>query len=255
MREFHKDLNIARSFIRQYIEKSVADRFKELLQYQDRWTGFDGEVDGWYSEIDPNFRIKIEETEEGSNYDWFREIRAISKHYNHQRLSYQSIELYHNDVKLNISTFFARFYEERLSIAIPNNLYFHYERDLYFDGYLIYDEDGQYNINPLLTYFFNSHLQKVPYEDFCNKRKNLVYGKPSTEFIPLIFFRNRSESEEFKNFIESRIQDFDYETLKSEYQALDSEIQDKRSHKNCCFHYWIYDLYHNSFLSEKLSRG
>lgn len=66
------------------------------------------------------------------------------------------------------------------------------------------------------------------------------------------FFKDYNELENFKKFIDKRIKKFDYKENKDRYYnyGLDSDIKDERSHRNCCFNYWIYDLYWDKFKSK-----
>lgn len=75
----------------------------------------------------------------------------------------------------------------------------------------------------------------------------MTYSKPSSEFVPLIFFKNRDEFKRFEYFVNERIDSFDYEDLKDEYYSLDQMVINEREHRFCCFHFWIYDLYYDEF--------
>lgn len=241
IQELHFNPLKAKKIITKITKKTIIERFQEYLKYPEKWS-FDDKLNIYYNNIDPNFRLKFREcNEENENYSWLNEIKAISKRYENARIHYNDIQLFYNDIYLNINTFSAEFYQEGLIIAIPNNLYFHEKKDLYFDGYICGDMDS------LLTYFFNFEDKKILYEEFVKTKEVLKYKKPSYEYIPLIFFKDRNELENFKKFVDKRIDDFDYEKNKNKYDSLDFKIKDERGHKNCCFNFWIYELYWNEF--------
>lgn len=240
---FYGNPHKTKEFIRQCVELTVQDRFREYLHYPNKWS-YDG-LGGRYCDFDPNFKIKIEEyNEPNEKYAWLCEIKAISKYSSSASMQYHSIALFYND-SIVFETISADFYQERLTIMMPNNLFFDREKDLYFDGYFIEDENRDFDT--LLTYFFNNKNKTMTYQDFVNTPKVLTYDKPSSEFIPLIFFKNNDDFERFKSFIEERIDKFDYEILKDKYYELDRRVLKERDHRNCCFHFWLYNLYYDEF--------
>ncbi len=242
IQELHFNPLRAEEFIKKITEKTIIEKFKEYLQYPNKWN-FDENSNMYYNSINPNFRLKLSDyNEKLQNYAWLSEIKAISKRYTNAKLYLSCVRLFHNDIDLGIKTFRVTFYEEGLSITIPNNLYFNYKKDLYLDGYVINDTDS------LLTYFFNFKNESMTYKEFVNQKKILTYEKPSSEFIPLIFFKNYDEFKSFKEFLNKHIDEFNYNLLKeNQYYSLDFVVQNERAHRNCCFHYWIYDLYWDKF--------
>lgn len=242
IQELHFNPLRAEEFIKKITEKTIIEKFKEYLQYPNKWN-FDENSNMYYNSINPNFRLKLSDyNEKLQNYAWLSEIKAISKRYTNAKLYLSCVRLFHNDIDLGIKTFRVTFYEEGLSITIPNNLYFNYKKDLYLDGYVINDTDS------LLTYFFNFKNESMTYKEFVNQKKILTYEKPSSEFIPLIFFKNYDEFKSFKEFLNKHIDEFNYDLLKeNQYYSLDFVVQNERAHRNCCFHYWVYDLYWDKF--------
>ncbi|WP_291952776.1 SMEK domain-containing protein, partial [Campylobacter sp.] len=179
----------AQEFITKITEKTIIEKFKDMLKNSQKWD-FDNNLNVYYNNIDPNFRMKLDEhNEENERYKWLSEIMAISKRYKGAKLYFNCIRLFYNDIDLGIKTFSVDFYQEILTIAIPRNLYFDDKRDLYFDGYII-DDKNTMDIDSLLTYFFNFKSSKISYKQFVNQQKNLTYQKSSNCFIPLIFFKN-----------------------------------------------------------------
>lgn len=240
----------ARQFLIQYVQQTTREKFAELLMDRDKWS-FDCNLNLYYSDIDPSFRIKLEKCDgENKQYAWIEEIKAISKYYEAHSMYYNFVRLLHNDIEL-FFTISATFYGEGLTITLPHCLFFDYMRDLYFDGYCVYSDDNnvEYNLNSLLVYFFN-HKQ-LAYEKFVKSYRILTYEKASYEWVPLIFFANRQEFKKFEEFVQGCVDNFNYDDLRSSMYSLDSQIKDKRAHRNCCFHFWIYDLYWNNF-SENL---
>lgn len=241
IQELHFNPLRTEEFIKKITEKTIIEKFKEYLQYPNKWN-FDENLN-MYNSINPNFRLRFSDcNEELQKYDWLSEIKAISKRYANAKLHLTCVRLFHNDIDLGIKTFRVTFYEEGLSITIPNKLYSNCKKGLYLDGYVIND------INSLLTYFFNFKNESMTYKEFVNQKKILTYKKPSSEFIPLIFFKNDDEFLIFKDFLDKHIDKFNYELLKeNQYCGLDFVIQNKEAHRNCCFHYWVYDLYWDKF--------
>lgn len=249
IQELHFNPLRAEEFIKKITEKTIIEKFKEYLQYPNKWN-FDENLNMYYNSINPNFRLKLYDCDEDNEkYDWLNEIKAISKGYTNAKLYLSCVRLFHNDIDLGIKTFRVTFYEEGLSITIPNNLYFNYKKDLYLDGYIINDADStNMDIDSLLTYFFNFKNESMTYKEFVNQKKILTYKKPSSEFIPLIFFKTYDEFKNFEEFLNKHIDEFNYELLKeNQYYSLDFVIQNERAHRNCCFHYWVYDLYWDKF--------
>lgn len=241
---FYGNSHKTKEFIRQCVEPTVHEKFREYLHYPNKWS-YDDNFGGYYYDFDPNFKIKIgEHNEPNEKYAWLCEIKAISKYYSSASMQYHSIALFCNDSIL-FETISAGFYQEGLTIMMPDNLFFDYESDLYFDGYFI--EDEKRDFEALLTYFFNNKNKTMTYQDFVNTPKVLTYSKPSSEFIPLIFFKNNDDFKKFKSFINECINHFDYEALKNKYHELDNKVCNERDHRNCCFHFWIYDLYYSKF--------
>lgn len=249
IQELHFNPLRAEEFIKKITEKTIIEKFKEYLQYPNKWN-FDENSNMYYNSINPNFRLKLYDCDEDNEkYDWLNEIKAISKGYTNAKLYLSCVRLFHNDIDLGIKTFRVTFYEEGLSITIPNNLYFNYKKDLYLDGYIINDADStNMDIDSLLTYFFNFKNESMTYKEFVNQKKILTYKKPSSEFIPLIFFKTYDEFKNFEEFLNKHIDEFNYELLKeNQYYSLDFVVQNERAHRNCCFHYWVYDLYWDKF--------
>lgn len=247
--EFRKQPLQAKKFLKEHTRKTIRNQFEELLKDKEKW-----ECDGslYYSTFDPSFRIKIKESSQMKKYAWLHEIKAISKYYSHCSMKYNLIKLFHNEVELFCATS-VTFYEEGLSIMIPDNLFLDHDRRLYFDGYFV-EREEECSFGSLLTYFFNS--KKLSYTDFVEKYRVLTYDKPSYEWVPLIFFQNYEEVNQFKQFLKECIEDFDYEAFKRDrlrFYSLDEKIQDEQEHRICCFHFWIYDLYWNSF--KKIGRA
>lgn len=248
IQELHFNPLRAEEFIKKITEKTIIEKFKEYLQYPNKWN-FDENLN-MYNSINSNFRLRFSDcNEELQNYDWLSEIKAISKRYTNAKLYFTCVRLFHNDIDLGIKTFCITFYQEGLSITIPNNLYFNYKKDLYLDGYIINDADStNMDIDSLLTYFFNFKNESMTYKEFVNQKKILTYKKPSSEFIPLIFFKTYDEFKNFEEFLNKHIDEFNYELLKeNQYYSLDFVVQNERAHRNCCFHYWVYDLYWDKF--------
>ena len=248
IQELHFNPLRAEEFIKKITEKTIIEKFKEYLQYPNKWN-FDENLN-MYNSINPNFRLRFSDcNEELQKYDWLSEIKAISKRYTNAKLYFTCVRLFHNDIDLGIKTFCITFYQEGLSITIPNNLYFNYKKDLYLDGYVINDTDStNIDIDSLLTYFFNFKNESMTYKEFVNQKKILTYEKPSSEFIPLIFFKTYDEFKNFEEFLNKHIDKFNYELLKeNQYYSLDFVVQNERAHRNCCFHYWVYDLYWDKF--------
>lgn len=248
IQELHFNPLRAEEFIKKITEKTIIEKFKEYLQYPNKWN-FD-ENSNMHNSINPNFRLRFSDcNEELQNYDWLSEIKAISKRYTNAKLYFTCVRLFHNDIDLGIKTFCVTFYQEGLSITIPNNLYFNYKKDLYLDGYVINDADStNIDIDSLLTYFFNFKNKSMTYKEFVNQKKILTYKKPSIEFIPLIFFKTYDEFKNFEEFLNKHIDKFNYELLKeNQYYSLDFVVQNERAHRNCCFDYWVYDLYWDKF--------
>ncbi|MBF7047300.1 SMEK domain-containing protein [Campylobacter volucris] len=246
IRELHFDSLKAQKFITKITEKTIIEKFKDYLKYPNQWS-FDSNLNMYYNNINPSFRLKISEcSEENENYKWLCEIKAISKRYQSAKLYYDCIRLFYNDIDLNIQTFFMQFYQERLTIIAPHLLYFNDKRDLYFDGYIANDIK-RLDIDSLLTYFFNHNADKISYGEFVETRRNLIFERSREIWIPLIFFKDYNELEDFKRFVDKKIESFDYKESKDRYYGLDFNIKDKRAHRNCCFNYWIYDLYWNEF--------
>ncbi len=253
IRELHFNSSKAKKFIMEITEKTIIERFKNYLKYPNQWS-YDGNLNIHYNNINPNFRLKISEcNEENEQYKWLCEIKAISKRYQNAKLHCDCIRLFYNDIDLDIQTFSMRFYQEGLTITVPHPLYFNSKKDLYFDGYII-NNDQEIDMDLLLTYFFNFKKNEISYKEFVDTKKVLTYKKYSLTWIPLIFFKDYNELEDFKRFVDKRIGKFNYKDNKGKYEygGLDSIIKDKRAHKNCCFHYWIYDLYWDEF---KLTRN
>lgn len=249
IQELHFNPLRAEEFIKKITEKTIIEKFKEYLQYPNKWN-FDENSNMYYNSINPNFRLKLSDyNEKLQNYAWLSEIKAISKRYTNAKLYLSCVRLFHNDIDLGIKTFRVTFYEEGLSITIPNNLYFNYKKGLYLDGYIINDADStNMDIDSLLTYFFNFKNESMTYKEFVNQKKILTYKKPSSEFIPLIFFKTYDEFKNFEEFLNKHIDEFNYELLKeNQYYSLDFVVQNERAHRNCCFHYWVYDLYWDKF--------
>ncbi|OCR03652.1 hypothetical protein BA184_09170 [Helicobacter pullorum] len=249
IQELHFNPLRAEEFIKKITEKTIIEKFKEYLQYPNKWN-FDENSNMYYNSINPNFRLKLSDyNEKLQNYAWLSEIKAISKGYTNAKLYLSCVRLFHNDIDLGIKTFRVTFYEEGLSITIPNNLYFNCKKGLYLDGYIINDADStNMDIDSLLTYFFNFKNESMTYKEFVNQKKILTYKKPSSEFIPLIFFKTYDEFKNFEEFLNKHIDEFNYELLKeNQYYSLDFVIQNKEAHRNCCFHYWVYDLYWDKF--------
>lgn len=239
---FYGNSHKTKEFIRQCVEPTVQEKFREYLHYPNKWSQ-DG-LGGYYYDNNPSYKIKIEsDWEEYQDY-WLCEIRAISKHYPRNMLK-QDIALFYNDVKV-CEDILVEFYEEGLTIALPHRLFCNHEYDLFFDGYLL-DSERMEDFSSLLTYFFNHKKNKITYDVFVNQRCILTYQRDSTKFIPLIFFKNRDEFEEFEKFVNERIDSFDYENLKSKYYGLDRVIMNEREHRFCCLHFWVYDLYYDEF--------
>lgn len=248
IQELHFNPLRAEEFIKKITEKTIIEKFKEYLQYPNKWN-FDENLN-MYNSINPNFRLRFSDcNEELQKYDWLSEIKAISKRYTNAKLYFTCVRLFHNDIDLGIKTFCVTFYQEGLSITIPNNLYFNDKKDLYLDGYVINDADStNIDIDSLLTYFFNFKNKSMTYKEFVNQKKILTYEKPSSEFIPLIFFKTYDEFKNFEEFLNKHIDKFNYELLKeNQYYSLDFVVQNERAHRNCCFHYWAYDLYWDKF--------
>ncbi|OCR16396.1 SMEK domain-containing protein [Helicobacter pullorum] len=249
IQELHFNPLRAEEFIKKITEKTIIEKFKEYLQYPNKWN-FDENSNMYYNSINPNFRLKLSDyNEKLQNYAWLSEIKAISKGYTNAKLYLSCVRLFHNDIDLGIKTFRVTFYEEGLSITIPNKLYSNYKKGLYLDGYIINDADStNMDIDSLLTYFFNFKNESMTYKEFVNQKKILTYKKPSSEFIPLIFFKTYDEFKNFEEFLNKHIDEFNYELLKeNQYYSLDFVIQNERAHRNCCFHYWVYDLYWDKF--------
>lgn len=249
IQELHFNPLRAEEFIKKITEKTIIENFKEYLQYPNKWN-FDENSNMYYNSINPNFRLKLSDyNEKLQDYAWLSEIKAISKRYTNAKLHLTCVRLFHNDIDLGIKTFRVTFYQEDLSITIPNKLYSNYKKGLYLDGYIINDADStNMDIDSLLTYFFNFKNESMTYKEFVNQKKILTYKKPSSEFIPLIFFKTYDEFKNFEEFLNKHIDEFNYELLKeNQYYSLDFVIQNERAHRNCCFHYWVYDLYWDKF--------
>lgn len=247
IRELYGNPLKTQEFLKKITEKTIIEKFKDMLKYPQKWD-FDSNSNVCYSSINPNFRVKFDECNENiEKYDWLSEIRATSKRYENAKLYFNYIRLFYNDIDLDIRTISVDFYQEGLTITIPHNLYFDYTRDLYFDGYIIND-NNRMDVDSILTYFFNFKNSKISYKEFVNQQRNLTYRKSPNEFVPLIFFRNYNDFTMFKKFLDNRIENFNYENLKEgKYYGLDDIVKNVRAHKNCCFHFWIYDLYYNDF--------
>lgn len=241
---FYGNSHKTKEFIRQCVEPTVQEKFREYLHYPDKWS-YDDNFGGYYYDNNPSYKIKIDSYnwKEYQDY-WLCEIKAISKHYP-RKMHKQGIVLFYENTKVFEDTL-VQFYEEGLTIALPHHLFCNHEYDLFFDGYLQSNERME-DFSSLLTYFFKDKNKKNAYSDFVNKRKILTYSKPSSEFVPLIFFKNRDEFKRFEYFVNERIDSFDYEDLKDEYYSLDQMVINEREHRFCCFHFWIYDLYYDEF--------
>lgn len=232
-----------KEFIRQCVELTVQEQFREYLYYPNKWS-YDDNFGGYYYDNNPSYKIKIEsDWEEYQDY-WLCEIKAISKHYPRKMLK-QDIALFYNDIKVHEDVL-VEFYEERLTIALPHHLFCNHKYDLFFDGYLL-DSEGMEDFPSLLTYFFNHKNNKITYDDFVNQRCILTYQRDFAKFVPLIFFKNRDEFKGFEKFVNERIGNFDYENLKNKYYGLDRVIMNEREHRFCCLHFWVYDLYYDEF--------
>ncbi|HDZ5083137.1 TPA: SMEK domain-containing protein, partial [Campylobacter jejuni] len=199
IQELHFNSLKAKKFITEITEKTIIEKFKNYLKYPNQWS-FNYKLNIYYNNINPNFRLKLSEcNEENEQYSWLCEIKAISKRYQNTKLHYDCIKLFYNDIDLNIQTFSIQFYQEGLTITAPQPLYINDERDLYFYGYITNDE--RLDIDSLLTYFFNHNANKISYGKFVKTRKNLIYKKCFETWIPLIFFKDYNELENFKKFI------------------------------------------------------